>query len=240
MNSYIKGIVVFKNSSKDGKRVLELSQGLNIITGHSKTGKSAMLDIIDWCLGAKESTIPQGIITDFSNLYAILIEFNGQNLLLGRENGSTGKNYMFVDKVSSNLNIKDVALDFFVKDKFLKLNAALDAINEIINISIGENKLIDVNFKIPNVTIRSSLAFIFQHQDIISSNSRLFYIDPIKNHFPILAGWFNSEYYIVLESIEKYKKAVKRLNKENVIAKTENVKLENNLKNSLRLYYNCY
>jgi len=238
MNSYIKGIVVFKDATKEGKRVLELSQGLNIITGHSKTGKSAILDIIDWCLGAKESTIPQGVITNFANIYAILVDFNGQSLLLARENGIKGKNYLFVDKVVKNLGVKDLTLSLFAKNKFLKLKDALEEINKTINLSIGDNKLLDVDFKIPNVTIRSSLAFNFQHQDIISSNSRLFYIDPIKNHFPILAGWFNSEYYIVLESIDKYQKAINRLNKVNATAKTENAKLENNLKNSLRLYYN--
>ncbi len=238
MDSYIKGIVVFKDATKEGKRVLELSQGLNIITGHSKTGKSAILDIIDWCLGATESTIPQGVITTFANLYAILVYFNGQNLLLARENGAKGRNYLFVDLVSKNVGINDITLNHFPDNKFFKLKDALDEINKTINLSIGESKLLDIDFKIPNVTIRSALAFNFQHQDIISSNSRLFYIDPIKNHFPILAGWFNSEYYVVLESIEKYQKALKKLTKENKTAKIENIKLETNLKNSLRLYYN--
>ena len=50
MNSYIKGIAVFRDETKEGKRTLELSRGLNIISGNSKTGKSAIMDIIDWCL----------------------------------------------------------------------------------------------------------------------------------------------------------------------------------------------
>jgi len=237
MNSYIKGVVVFRDATEDGKRVLELSQGLNIITGHSKTGKSAILDIIDWCLGARESTIPQGVITDFANLYALLISFNGQTLLLARENGIKGKNYLFVDKVPSTVEIHDVTLSLIKKSRFYKINDALEEINKTVDLSVGKSKLLDVDFKIPNVTIRSSLAFNFQHQDIISSNSRLFYIDPIKNHFPILSGWFDSEYYIVLESIEKYQKALKRLDKEDAAAKLENAKLEYNLRNSLRVYY---
>jgi hypothetical protein len=238
MNSYIKGIVVFKDATKEGKRVLELSQGLNIITGHSKTGKSAILDIIDWCLGAKECTIPQGVITQFANLYALLILFNNQNILLARRDGIKGKNYLFVDRVSEEVSINDISLNYFSEDKFIKLKDAFEEINKIINIGLGENKLLDIDFKIPNVTIRSALSFNFQHQDIISSNSRLFYIDPIKNHFPILAGWFDSEYYIVLESIDKLQKALNRLNKENSTAKTENAKLEFNVKDSLRTYYN--
>lgn len=39
MNSFIKGIAVFKDETKEGKRILELSRGLNIISGNSKQEK---------------------------------------------------------------------------------------------------------------------------------------------------------------------------------------------------------
>jgi len=238
MNSYIKGVAVFKDDNIDGRRILKLSRGLNIITGHSKTGKSAILDIIDWCLGAKDSTIPQGVITNFANLYVLLIDLKGSCILLARENGAKGKNYLHIKQVPKNLTIEDVKLSHINRNDFLKLNIALERINEIINMSLNEQKLLDIDFKIPNVTLRSALSFNFQHQDIISSNSRLFYLAPVKNHFPILAGWFNSDYYIVLESIEKYNKAINRISKENESAKRENSKLDYNVRNSLRTYYN--
>ncbi len=50
MRSYIKGIAVFKDGTSNGKRFIPLDSGLNIISGNSKTGKSAIMDIIDWCL----------------------------------------------------------------------------------------------------------------------------------------------------------------------------------------------
>lgn len=62
MKSYIKAIVIF---SKNGeKRVVPLRQGVNIITGESKTGKSALVEIIDYCLCSSRCTIPKGKITD--------------------------------------------------------------------------------------------------------------------------------------------------------------------------------
>lgn len=39
MKSYIKAIIIF--NKKGEKRVVPLKQGVNIITGESKTGKSA-------------------------------------------------------------------------------------------------------------------------------------------------------------------------------------------------------
>lgn len=66
MKAILKKIVLF---SKDGKkREVLLEKGLNIITGDSKTGKSALLEIVDYCLFSSRSTIPKGKITDFTYL----------------------------------------------------------------------------------------------------------------------------------------------------------------------------
>ncbi len=239
MKSYIKGIAIFKDNSPEGKRILKLSKGLNIITGHSKTGKSAVLDIIDWCLGVKDCTIPKGVITDFASLYALLIDLNGKSILLARKDEYKGKNFLHYKEVSDNLTIKDVTLLDFKKTNFLRINEALDKINKIIDLTVNpENLPIDVEKKMPKTNIRSALSYVFQHQDIISSNSRLFYIDPIYTHFPVLAGWYGAEYYIVLDSIDKLQKRIKNLTSRQEKAKNDNFKLENNLQNALRSYYN--
>lgn len=45
------------------QRVLSLRPGqLNIITGASKTGKTALIEIVDYCMGSSECRIPEGII----------------------------------------------------------------------------------------------------------------------------------------------------------------------------------
>ena len=71
MKSYIKAIIIFNENGE--KRVVPLEQGVNIITGESKTGKSALVEIIDYCLCSTRCTIPKGKITDFSYLYALVI-----------------------------------------------------------------------------------------------------------------------------------------------------------------------
>ena len=60
MKSYIKAIVIF-NETGD-KRVVPLMQGVNIITGESKTGKSALVEIIDYCLCSTRTTGKRRII----------------------------------------------------------------------------------------------------------------------------------------------------------------------------------
>jgi hypothetical protein len=61
MTMQILDIVVFSHHGK--RRVLSLKSGaVNIITGASKTGKSALVDIVDYCFGAGECRVPEGPI----------------------------------------------------------------------------------------------------------------------------------------------------------------------------------
>ena len=56
MKSYVKAIIIFNENGE--KRIVPLKQGVNIITGESKTGKSALVEIMDYCLCSTRCTIP--------------------------------------------------------------------------------------------------------------------------------------------------------------------------------------
>ncbi|WP_158609848.1 DUF3732 domain-containing protein [Micromonospora sp. CV4] len=75
--------------SKRGQRRRDIEfkpNQLNILTGKSKTGKSALLDIVDFCLGRTDISLPLGIITDVTSWYAILVELGDSRLVLARPN----------------------------------------------------------------------------------------------------------------------------------------------------------
>ena len=74
MKSYIKSIIIFNEYGE--KRIVPLKQGVNIITGESKTGKSALVEIIDYCLCSTRCTIPKGKITEFAYLYALVMHID--------------------------------------------------------------------------------------------------------------------------------------------------------------------
>ena len=89
MKSYLKGIILF---NKDGdKRVVPLKEGVNIITGESKTGKSALVEIIDYCLCSSRCTVPKGIITEFAEIYAIILYVDGHSYIIGNKNLALGR-----------------------------------------------------------------------------------------------------------------------------------------------------
>ena len=88
MKSYIQEIILFR---EDGdKRVVALTPGVNIITGESKTGKSALVEIIDYCLCSTRCTIPKGKITEFSHLYVLVMQINDHTVIIARQNWTNG------------------------------------------------------------------------------------------------------------------------------------------------------
>lgn len=60
------------------RRSVEFSPGqLNIVTGESQTGKSALLTIVEYCLGRSEFRVPAGPIDNTVNWYATLWQLAG-------------------------------------------------------------------------------------------------------------------------------------------------------------------
>jgi predicted ATPase len=61
MSIQIQNIVLYGHDGQ--QRTLHLRLGrVNVITGASKTGKSALIHIVDYCFGSSECHVPEGII----------------------------------------------------------------------------------------------------------------------------------------------------------------------------------
>ncbi|MWV24405.1 hypothetical protein FVE89_20935 [Methylobacterium sp. 2A] len=61
---------------------------INVITGASKTGKSAVIPIVDYCLCAEKCAIPVGTIRERCSWFGVVIEtLEGRKLLARREPG---------------------------------------------------------------------------------------------------------------------------------------------------------
>src|SRR4051812_2640977 len=71
--------------SRDGRRRdLHFHDGLNVITGRSSTGKSALSDIIEYCMGRSTFNVPEGIIQERVSWYAVLYAFDGEEVLVAK------------------------------------------------------------------------------------------------------------------------------------------------------------
>ena len=132
MSLIIKQIIVFSNSGK--KRNIEFDSGLNIITGDSKTGKSALIEIVDYCLFSSRSSIPVGKITDFANLFVVIYQLNEIFIVVGRPAQKTGDSRKAYLKIETNYKkLENINVSYF-SDVSLK-PIKNDVQNEFENVS---------------------------------------------------------------------------------------------------------
>jgi hypothetical protein len=201
LNAYIKAILLF--NEKGEKRGLELREGLNIITGESKSGKSALLEIIDYCFGSSNSTIPKGRITEFTYLYSIILRVNDTNVVIGRKSFSNkGRNNMFLKIERKEINFGDLDLDYYEESYFIQRSRAIREIENILGLTVTDVSEDAEQKKEGRPSIRNMMSYLLQHQNLIASKFALFYRfddsrkrDQVISQFPIFAGWVDQKYY---------------------------------------------
>lgn len=173
MQASISHMFLFNDNQE--VRILKFDDGLNIISGDSKTGKSAVIEIIDYCLFASRSTIPKGIITDWTELYCIIFRVKDKHLIIGRRKNS---NQMYFNvEIDSDL-IYNFSIEYFIDKKLIDLDEAKKEFEKHIGISVLDTRTDEEDDKRNSggkVTMRSFVPFLFQHQNLIANKHSLFY-----------------------------------------------------------------
>jgi len=84
MNFYIKKIQLWFRRDISPKCYEFFPDKVNVVTGHSSTGKSSILRIIDYCLMAPESTIVEDVINENVAWYGLSFHLNGNDFIVAR------------------------------------------------------------------------------------------------------------------------------------------------------------
>ncbi len=85
MSLQLRSISIYSHEGE--RRDVEFRLGsLNIVTGASKTGKSALLDIVDYCWGRAECTVAEGEIRKSVSWFLLHLDNSGEGILLARRN----------------------------------------------------------------------------------------------------------------------------------------------------------
>lgn len=203
------------------KRELSFKLGnLNIITGKSKSGKSAVGEIIEYCLGSKKCNIADGIIREKVSWYGLLLQFSKFQLFIARKNPDEDKNKSDLFYFREGENVAIPSLDE------IRPNANLDAILKKLGSlsNISENHYTDSSNQI-NKSIKSNftaaLKFCFQDQDEIASKNVLFHNqaqpfvqNAIKNTLPYFLGASTEDAVILISEKKRLEKQLKKLQAE--------------------------
>ncbi len=189
--------------SHDGRR-RDLTfnvDGLNVITGRSSTGKSALSDIVEYCMGRSTFNVAEGIIRDKVAWFAVIYQFPGEQVLIAKP--APGAK---ATSCSTALIRRGASLEPPVHEE-LRPNADDDTVVGLLTQLLGIP---------PNVTsvaaehsrasfsasVKHTYYYLFQKQDIVANKNLLFYRQgepfqqqAIRDTLPILLGVSSSQRY---------------------------------------------
>ena len=215
----IKSLVFY--NSKGEKRILSFEIGkVNIITGESKTGKTALIDIINYCLCSDDCRISEGIIRDTVEWFGILLQFETEQVFVARQNPNKIKQastqYIYFSNsdtvetpefaaLQNNSDINTLK-DFFTKKLF---------ISEFTNTpETGTRAALTVNFK-------HSRYYSYQPQDLIAQRNYLFYnqtdnfvAQSIKDTLPYFLGVLREDTIRIEQEIASKKRELTKFEKD--------------------------
>src|SRR5882672_10951897 len=87
MQVTILKIILWSKDETSSPRVISLEPGkINVITGESATGKSALTWIIDYCLGSDKCSIPVGLIRDVTAWFGLHLQLPNTEMIVARRN----------------------------------------------------------------------------------------------------------------------------------------------------------
>lgn len=214
----LKAIVIY--SHKGAVRRLDFrTRGLNVITGRSSTGKSALSDIVEYCMGRSTFNIPEGIIRDSVAWYAAVFELKGEEVFIGKPAPKLGKASSARVMLRRGKGLKTP--DFGELDTNYDDDAVVSFLSDQLGFPKHKTDVPDSSSRATfSATVQHTYYYLFQKQEIVSSRSQLFYRQneeyqpqAIKDTLPIILGATSDDWYDKMARLREIKREHKILEK---------------------------
>ncbi|MFK3818069.1 hypothetical protein ACI2KG_15935 [Pseudomonas sp. NPDC089407] len=223
MKCFLRYIGVVDTQNKIHK--VRLEPGLNVITGKSSTGKSAILEIFDYCLGSTEDTIPVGTITQRAETFFIALQFPSYFVVAARKKKS---DRCFLLEVQGSdpdrlLELIEQPKAFFDPKHYMPLADFKKSLGRYFAITlenVDEDPYLKAAGRNKSATpsVRSFSSFMLQHQNLVANKHAIFYRfdekekrDQAINHFKILMGLVDEAYFDLYRDHEVAKYELKKV-----------------------------
>lgn len=172
---------------------------VNIITGRSKSGKSVVGDIIDYCLGGDSCNIADGVVRDNVAWYGLLLQFEHERVFVARKNPDKGQQTTGVCYIDIGEKIE--APDNCDFSSNTNVSGIEESLTRRIGISENSNTSPEGQSRLPlAANIRHALYYCFQGQDEIAAKNFLFHhqsddfiTQAIKDTIPYFLGAISEE-----------------------------------------------
>lgn len=234
MDFKIKNIILYPRDKNQKPRFITFSPDkINIITGYSQKGKSAIISILDYCLASSECNIPIGLIRQKVDKFAIYISINNRNFFIARNSPLDTKNtdVMFFQEVEKKDDYPEFNTNSWIEnedDYRVSRTIVKNFLSNIIGLENISDEALDET-KDEFASFRDIVSFLFQPQNIIANPTTIFYktdtfehLRKLKMVMPLVLGY---------KSYEIIKKE-----KELASLQTEHQKLDNKFNDILLQY----
>lgn len=169
----IEKVILWPKKTNSKPRIIEFELNkVNLITGSSKSGKSSLIPIIDYCLGSSKCTIPVNTIRDTTSWYGVQIKTESSRLLIARrdpEGQQSTSNAFFIES-------QDIKIPFIIEKHNINIDDVKTRLNEISGVSNISFDFYDTGrVDKKRTSTRDLSAFNYQPQNIVANPNALFY-----------------------------------------------------------------
>lgn len=221
MTMQIKEIILYNKNGEIRRLPFKIGE-VNIITGKSKTGKSAIIEIVEYCLGRSEFLIPEGVIRKTVAWYGLKLQFNDQEVFIAKAppegtNDSQSQVYLEVGKDVEPPDISKLQPN--TNDDGL-----IEYLGRLIGISPNLHTPKENETRLPlEANFKHSRFFLFQKQSVMADESVLFHRQKesfmpltIKDVLPYFLGAVREDYLKLESELRSAKRKLKLLKKRNM------------------------
>jgi hypothetical protein len=216
MTMQIKTIILYGPNGET--REIDFKLGaVNVITGQSRTGKSAIIDIIDYCLGRSTFRIFEGVNRDVVTWYALLLQINETQVFIAKpapKSGASSQSQVFL-KIGGHVKIPDhLELSPNSND-----NSLITQLSELLGISPNLSTPGETHTRMPlQATIDHCKFFLFQEQGEIANRGLLFHRQgeqfmpqAIKDSLPYLLGVVPEDRLLLVQEERELRRRLRQL-----------------------------
>jgi hypothetical protein len=212
----VKNIVLY---SHDGaRRVLAFRLGrVNVITGQSRTGKSAIIDIIDYCTGRSTFTVFEGVNRQTVAWYAVLLRIGETDVFIAKPapQGAAASQSRAFFKIAAELELPEASE--------LTANSTDSAIEELLSglVGIGPNQTAAKEQRLVTrfeATIAHAKFLLFQEQGVVANRNLLFHrqSEPfieqsIRDTLPYFLGAIREDYLANQQQLREARRELARV-----------------------------
>jgi len=196
----IKSIHIYSHNAQ--RRDLEFKlDGLNVITGRSSTGKSALSEIVEYCMGRSSFNVPEGVIRDKVAWFAVIYQFDREQVLVAKPTpakGGASSSTAMLRRGTELLapSFGDLAVNSDDESVVTLLSRLLGIPENRTDVALGHSReSFDAN-------VKHTFYYLFQKQGLVANKDQLLYrqneqFQPqaIRDTLPILLGVSSHDRY---------------------------------------------